>query len=119
MIEKEKQIRSLPKGYWVKKINNTEIYKFRLKSGDRILFTYVNHDRYNGPSILFLDYCTHDKQILRGKSISVEASKLKAKDFQIDKNVECEELDNDNKFIKDYESIRLYRFRVYSFHSSR
>lgn len=104
MIEKEKQIRSLPKGYWVRKINNTEIYKFRLKSGDRILFTYVNDDRYNEPSILFLDYCTHDKQILRGKTISVQSSKLKAKDLQIDKNIEDEELDNDNRFIKDYES---------------
>lgn len=103
MIEKEKQIRSLPKGYWVRKINNTEIYKFRLKSGDRILFTYVNDDRYNEPSILFLDYCTHDKQILRGKAISVESSKLKAKDLQIDKKLDYDDLDNENKFIKDYE----------------
>lgn len=104
MIEKEKQIRSLPKGYWVRKINNTEIYKFRLKSGDRILFTYVNDDRYNEPSILFLDYCTHDKQILRGKAISVESSILKAKDLQIDKKFDNDDLDNDNNFIKDYEA---------------
>lgn len=108
MIEKEMQIRSLPKGYWVRKINNTDIFKFRLKSGDRILFTYINDNRYKETSILFLDYCTHDKQIIRGKSISLESSILKAKDLQIDKSYLDDEFDskleNENKFINTYKN---------------
>lgn len=108
MIENEKQIRSLPKGYWVRKINNTDIFKFRLRNGDRILFTYVSNILSDKPYILFLDYCSHDKQILRGKSLSLESAKLKAKDLQINKSTVdsdiYETIDNDNKFVIDYKS---------------
>ena len=80
MIEKEIQIRNLPKGFWVRKIKNTEIYKFRLNNGDRILFTYIDSKKNNinqTKSILFLDYVNHDNQIIKAKNTALKKPYLK------------------------------------------
>ncbi|MGL6107763.1 tetratricopeptide repeat protein [Romboutsia sp.] len=111
MIEKESQIRNLPKGFWVRKIKNTEVYKFRLNNGDRILFTYIDSDENHvdkSKSILFLDYVNHDLQILKGKSISVDSSKNNLEDFNIYKAKEdsyCDGTDDNNIYIKKYEEL--------------
>lgn len=111
MIEKEIQIRNLPKGFWVRKIKNTEIYKFRLNNGDRILFTYIDSKKNNinqTKSILFLDYVNHDNQIIKAKNISIKNSKNKSTEFNIYKAKESDtfdELDDKNVYVKKYEEL--------------
>ncbi|MGL5574064.1 MAG: hypothetical protein ACRDCW_00680, partial [Sarcina sp.] len=41
LVENKEFIREIPKGFWIRKINNTNIFKFRLNNGDRILYTYI------------------------------------------------------------------------------
>lgn len=49
----------IPKGFWVRRIVGTSIYKFRVNSGDRVLFAFDE----NTQEIIFLSYETHDNQI--------------------------------------------------------
>lgn len=110
MIEKESQIRNLPKGFWVRKIKNTEIYKFRLNNGDRILFTYIDEENNHiakSKAILFLDYVNHDSQIVKGKNISLDRSKDNSKDFNIYKVKDDvnDEIEENNIFIKKYKEL--------------
>ncbi|MEK4931122.1 MULTISPECIES: UvrD-helicase domain-containing protein [Bacillus] len=67
MIEKTNVFHKIPKGFWIRKIAGTNIYKFRVNSGDRILFTF--HE--NG-SITYLSFETHDKQIQAAKRMNKE-----------------------------------------------
>lgn len=39
-----KSMKNLLKGFWVRKIIGTNIYKFRVNSGDRILFKYEKYE---------------------------------------------------------------------------
>lgn len=97
LLKEEKQIRSLPKGFWVKKIINTEIFKFRLNNGDRVLFTYINNAENNERTILFLEFCKHDDQIRRGNSITKKFENIKTKELEIDKNYK-----EDDEINKEY-----------------
>lgn len=94
-IENSNCINMISKGFWIRKIINTDIYKFRVNNGDRILFTF---DKNNDNELVFLKYCNHDKQILKGKSInknielhidkSMEINLNEYEDEEIDKNIE-------------------------------
>ena len=57
---------TLPKGYYVRRIEGTDIYKFRVNNGDRILYRYES----NKSDIVLLEYCKHDFQVRRAKSIN-------------------------------------------------
>lgn len=109
LLKKENQIRNLPKGFWVKKIVNTNIFKFRLNNGDRILFTYIDSNENNKKSILFLELCNHDDQIRRGKAITQTPKDIKVKELEIDRNYNDEdEIDKDylDKYLKyDYNNL--------------
>ena len=53
--------------------NGLRIFKLRINKGDRILFTF-DTDRVSSEyrqAILFLDYCHHDDQAMRGRMIGV------------------------------------------------
>ena len=53
--------------------NGLRIFKLRINKGDRILFTF-DTDRVRSEyrqAILFLDYCHHDDQAMRGRMIGV------------------------------------------------
>ena len=67
------KFRNLPAGFWVRNIKGTRIFKFRVNSGDRILFAlYSMIDGYRDEyanSIIFVDYCTHDKQVRKGRNV--------------------------------------------------
>lgn len=112
IIENKNKIKDMPKGFWIKKINNTDIYKFRLNNSDRVLFTfienkidYVDNRKDVQENILLLDYCKHDKQIERGKRINIKASKNKANLFKIYKDVLDEDYDQEdfkNKYVQNY-----------------
>ncbi|HAX73463.1 MAG TPA: hypothetical protein DCY20_08060 [Firmicutes bacterium] len=64
---------ALPAGFSVREIQGNahqlRIFKLRINKGDRILFVFnppVMRKEFNH-SIVFLDYCHHDKQVLSGK----------------------------------------------------
>ncbi|ADU32102.1 AAA family ATPase [Evansella cellulosilytica] len=64
ILPQKKTLSDIPKGYWVRQIAGTDIYKFRINSGDRILF------RYEKGTIVFLSFQTHDNQIRAAKNMS-------------------------------------------------
>lgn len=65
----------LPKGNSLRKLENVHphIYKFKFNEGDRILCTIAGkfyddiRDEYKN-SLVLLEYCTHDKQIITAKN---------------------------------------------------
>lgn len=57
-----KVFHDVPKGFWIRKIAGTNIYKFRVNSGDRILFTF-NEDQ----TLTYLSFEVHDTQIKSAK----------------------------------------------------
>lgn len=59
--------RDIPKGFWIRKVAGTNIYKFRVNSGDRILFTF-NDDG----TVTYLSFETHDNQIRAAKNLTSE-----------------------------------------------
>ncbi|WP_142384118.1 UvrD-helicase domain-containing protein [Neobacillus cucumis] len=67
MITKTNVFHEIPKGFWIRKIAGTNIYKFRVNSGDRILFSFQEDG-----SITFLSFETHDKQIQAAKRMNKE-----------------------------------------------
>ncbi|MDO7905330.1 hypothetical protein Q5741_02745 [Paenibacillus sp. JX-17] len=73
----------IPKGFWIRKIIGTNIYKFRVNSGDRILFTFNE----NG-MITYLSFETHDKQILSAKRMNMGD----IIEFRIDESVYHEDI---------------------------
>lgn len=59
IIPKIKNLSEIPKGFWIRKVAGTEIFKFRVNSGDRILFDYDDNNE-----LRFLSFENHDNQIL-------------------------------------------------------
>ena len=73
-VDKVKGIMNeLPLGFWVRKICGTDIYKFRLNNGDRMLFSFIDHHSDSRKAIAFLDYCTHDQQIYTARRTNVHS----------------------------------------------
>ena len=73
-------------GVSVREIKNNRhglrIFKFRISRGERVLFTFDMH-RVRPEfrkSILFLDYCKHDDQSMRGKMIGITNQKIESYD---------------------------------------
>lgn len=83
-----------------RRIVGTNIYKFRVNSGDRILFQYIEDEDEN--RILFLDFCNHDSQIRTAKNqvlcmstVGLEINdKYEYKEDDFDKEID-EEINND------------------------
>lgn len=106
-------IRDIPSGFWIRRINNTNIFKFRLNNKDRILFTFVkNRTRYiddnnRNINILLLEYCKHDDQIRKGKNIDLNYYKKNNNEFDIYKDNYCDDkemdtIEKDNYYEKKY-----------------
>lgn len=87
MITKTNVFHEIPKGFWIRKIAGTNIYKFRVNSGDRILFKFDE----NG-SISYLSFETHDKQIQAAKRMRIE----NFEEFVIDETAYDEEAVDEN-----------------------
>ena len=86
--------------------NGLRIFKLRINKGDRILFTF-DTDRVRSEyrqAILFLDYCHHDDQAMRGRMIGVSNQ-------QVEENLTSEEsIDEfiDQQYINfDYDPNRV------------
>lgn len=103
-------LNNIPKGFWIRRIAGTDIYKFRVNNGDRILFTFDNKNNYE---IVFLKYCNHDRQILKGKEINNNLNLHLEKTLDLDLNpYEEDEIDENIKwqiedYIKKYTSLGL------------
>lgn len=77
-LENNFNIRNMKHGWSIRRIMGTtniqEIYKFRVNIRDRVLFTYGKYvglrDEFSN-SIVFLEFCNHDRQSLRAKNINL------------------------------------------------
>lgn len=72
------EIKNIPSGYSVRKVKgNDDIYKFRVDIANRILFTFaskvhnIRDDFKSDNAIVILDYCNHDNQIKRARSLNL------------------------------------------------
>lgn len=78
----------MQKGFWVRKIKGTDIYKFRINNGDRILFRYDNDGE--NKEVVYVAYSKHDDQIRIGKSFNKNIRKIKTYElglYEIDETV--------------------------------
>lgn len=79
-IIKSKVFSDVPKGFWIRKIIGTNIYKFRVNSGDRILFRFEE----STGSIIFISYETHDDQVRSARSfqdVDIEAFEINVAEY--------------------------------------
>lgn len=80
-IIKSKVFSDVPKGFWIRRIMGTNIYKFRVNSGDRILFRFGESDG----TINFLSYETHDDQVRSARSfqdVDLEAYEIDMAEYE-------------------------------------
>lgn len=77
-MENNYNISDMKSGWYVREIKgNTKIekiYKFRVNEKDRIIFTlgrYLGFRNECEKSLVFLEFCNHDEQIRRGRSLNV------------------------------------------------
>ena len=85
------EIKNIPNSYSVRKIKGNEnIFKFRVDIANRVLFTFASKINYirdefkEENALIVLDYCNHDNQIKRGRSLNL--------------NVDYNDLDIEEKF---------------------
>ncbi|MGL4912361.1 MAG: UvrD-helicase domain-containing protein [Romboutsia sp.] len=85
------EIKNIPNSYSVRKIKGNEnIFKFRVDIANRVLFTFASKINYirdefkEENALIILDYCNHDNQIKRGRSLNL--------------NVDYNNLDIEEKF---------------------
>lgn len=97
----------IPKAIWIRKIMGTEIYKFRVNSGDRILFQYAEVEDEN--KILFIDFCNHDSQIRTAKNQGLNISFV---GFEIDDRHEYEEDELDKEIDEEINNEIFERLEV-------
>lgn len=91
--QSEGKIREIPAGYWIRKVKNTEIFKFRLNNSDRILFTFLPKRDGMESNILFLNYVSHDEQIRKAENLDINQIGHYQLDINTDKFID-EEIDN-------------------------
>ena len=75
------------KGMYVRSLQGgaRTVYKFRVNSGDRILFLYARdipglRREVASDSVVLLEYCKHDTQVRRGVSLQAAAAAVGAED---------------------------------------
>ena len=103
-------MKSISNGFSVWKIKGNEnIYKFRIDSSNRVLFTFtssisgIRGEFKEENRILILDYCNHDEQIRRAKELNI--------------NIDFIDLNN-NEINDSIDDIIIYKmYRNYSYNS--
>ncbi|MDB8803596.1 UvrD-helicase domain-containing protein [Romboutsia sp. 1001216sp1] len=88
-------IRSISNSFSVWKIKgNDNIYKFRIDSSNRVLFTYtskvegIRGEYKEDNRLLILDYCNHDEQIRRAKELEIDISYIDLNNNDINDNID-------------------------------
>lgn len=120
LLNAKSLIKDIPHGFWIRRVKNTQVYKFRLNNKDRILFSFVkdNFSSLDSKLIILLEYSTHDKQILKANNFDLDSFNICKEKF--DENIESSEevswqekyknnliLDDIEKYIVDNDSIEL------------
>lgn len=99
-----KSFRMLPKGFWVRHVEGTDSYKFRVSNGDRIVFKYGEAAN----ELIYITYSTHDHQIRKAKSLGKDLKYIdsfECADYKIDQtNYE----EDENDYILDQYIKNLY-----------
>lgn len=75
-------INDIQKGFWILKVKGTNILKFRVNNGDRILF-YIE-DKEQESKVVFLRFCNHDEQIRVAKEFHKNISNISSTEFDLD-----------------------------------
>ncbi|ONI45327.1 hypothetical protein AN641_00640 [Candidatus Epulonipiscioides gigas] len=111
LLEAQNQIRELPLGYRIRKVNNTNIFKFRLNNSDRILFTFIKSRQNVGNDIVFLSYVNHDAQIRKAHNYNVH--KIKLLDISVSLSEQEYQEDATDKYIEKiyHKSFDLSSFK--------
>lgn len=113
--DNNRDINSMSKGFYTKQIKGNKynpIYKFRVNKSDRILFTYGKYlenirEEYSD-SIIFIDYCNHDSQIVKGKKVNINNKTIKIDEDKWDEEIDKEYIDykyDPNKLISRIVSV--------------
>lgn len=99
-------IRNIPKGFWIKKINGIENrFEFRINNGDRIFFS-LDRRGDEEEKITFILYSTHDRGVKRGKNANIK----EVREFEIDKNefIDEEKEEIPQEIYLDYNQVISY-----------
>lgn len=93
-IKNSKYMFDVPSGFWIRKVKGTNIFKFRVNNGDRILFSFIKER--GEEDIVFLRYCNHDEQIRKAYEIDQNVLKVNTVDFepQLEEYIEDEADEN-------------------------
>ena len=101
-------IRNIPKGFWIKKINGVENrYEFRVNNGDRIFFS-LDRRQDEEEKITFILYSTHDGGVRKGKKAQIKD----VKEFDIDRSEFVEEsFEIPQEVYLDYNQVISYEVK--------
>lgn len=97
----------IPSGYWIRRVEGTDIYKFRVNSGDRVLFK-IDKEFNDKKNIVFLEFCNHDEQIRRAKNyVYKEYEEINLYDIDTDTYIEDEYDEVLNDYVINELNIKL------------
>ena len=101
-------IRNIPKGFWIKKINGVENrYEFRVNNGDRIFFS-LDRRQDEEEKITFILYSTHDGGVRKGKKAQIKD----VREFDIDRSEFVEEsFEIPQEVYLDYNQVISYEVK--------
>ena len=102
LLPNKRMLSDIPKGFWIRNVVGTDIYKFRINSGDRILFKYEQID--GEETVVFLSFQSHDRQIRAAKAKMMQ---LVLEELEIDQEVYLEEPIDEE--IDVYATTELYQ----------
>ena len=101
-------IRNIPKGFWIKKINGVENrYEFRVNNGDRIFFS-LDRRQDEEEKITFILYSTHDGGVKKGRKAQIKD----VREFDIDRSEFVEEsFEIPQEVYLDYNQVISYEVK--------
>ena len=101
-------IRNIPKGFWIKKINGVENrYEFRVNNGDRIFFS-LDRRQDEEEKITFILYSTHDGGVRKGRKAQIKD----VREFDIDRSEFVEEsFEIPQEVYLDYNQVISYEVK--------
>ena len=116
LLNVEGKIRELPSGFWVRRIKNTNIFKFRINSGDRILFSYESlilfgKKKFDVNKIIFLEFVEHDNQIIKGNKIEIDFIEIDETPYEVDIHEENSDETIINKEYRDFGKFIGYEIK--------
>lgn len=110
IVDNIENIRNISKGFWIKKIKGvSNVYEFRINSGDRIFFS-IDRRGAEEERITFILYSVHDRGVSKAKKINKDFIENY---FIVKNNVEDEEIIEEDKkeIFKNYNDVISYEYK--------